>query len=167
MIEAALEVRERLGQFGLQSFVKTTGGKGLHVVFPLLPKADWETVKAFAQRLSESMAADAQDRFTANMTKKVRKGRIYVDYLRNGMGATAVGAYSTRARPGAAVSTPIGWDELGPSIRANHFTIENLPKRLAFLDPDPWRELLLLRQTLPEARGVSASGKAVRRKPKR
>jgi DNA ligase D-like protein (predicted polymerase) len=129
--------------------VKTTGGKGLHVVFPLTPKADWDTTKAFAQSIAEQMAADEPRRYTANMAKRVRQGRIYVDYLRNGMGATAVAAYSTRARPGAAVSTPLAWDELGPGIRANHFTMENLPKRLAFLDRDPWHGFASLRQELP------------------
>ena len=152
VIEAALEVRARLADLGLQSFVKTTGGKGLHVVFPLTPKADWDTVKRFAQSIAEQMAADEPRRYTANMAKKVRDGRIFVDYLRNGMGATAVAAYSTRARPGAAVSTPLAWDELGPGIRANHFTVENLPKRLPFLDRDPWEEIAALRQSLPEAR---------------
>jgi DNA primase len=88
------------------------------------------------------------------MAKRERGGRIYVDYLRNGMGATAVAAYSTRARPGAAVSTPLAWDELGPEIRANHFTVENLPKRLAFLDPDPWAGISSLRQELPAAEAI-------------
>ncbi len=151
VIEAALEVRSRLSDLGLQSFVKTTGGKGLHVVFPLTPKADWHTVKAFTQSLAEQMAADRRDRYTANMAKRERHGRIYVDYLRNGMGATAVAAYSTRARPGAAVSTPLAWDELGPAIRAGHFTLENLPKRLAVLDEDPWEGIPSLKQELPSA----------------
>src|SRR6185312_11140256 len=154
VIAAALEVRSRLSDLGLQSFVKTTGGKGLHVVFPLTPKADWDTVKAFTQALAEGMAAARPDRYTANMAKRERQGRIYVDYLRNGMGATAVAAYSTRARPGAAVSTPLAWDELGPAIRANHFTVENLPKRLAVLDEDPWEGYASLRQYLPTAVAV-------------
>jgi len=149
VVAGALEVRRRLDDLGLRSFVKTTGGKGLHVVFPLTPKADWDTVKAFTQSIAERMAADGPDRYTANMAKKERGGRIYIDYLRNGMGATAVGAYSTRARPGAAVSTPLAWDELGPAIRANHFTIENLPKRLGALDEDPWKGIESLRQALP------------------
>jgi bifunctional non-homologous end joining protein LigD len=151
VIEAAFEARRRLQALGLQSFVKTTGGKGLHVVFPIEPRADWDSLKAFTQSVAEQMAADHPDRYTANMSKKFRHGRIYIDYVRNGMGATAVGAYSTRARPGAAVSTPLSWDELDPGIRANHFTIENLPKRLAFLDRDPWDGFLALRQELPTA----------------
>ena len=150
VIETALEVRGRLSECGLQSFVKTTGGKGLHVVFPLTPKADWETVKGFTQSIAERMAAEHPDRYTANMAKRERRGRIYVDYVRNGMGATAVAAYSTRARPGAAVSTPLLWDELGPAIRANHFTLENLRQRLAALERDPWEGFLALRQELPD-----------------
>jgi bifunctional non-homologous end joining protein LigD len=149
VVEAAYDVRDRLAAMKLKSFVKTTGGKGLHVVFPLTPKPDWATVKSFAQALAEDMAKDRPDRYVANMAKKQRHGRIYVDYLRNGMGATAVAAYSTRARAGAAVSTPLAWEELGPSIRADHFTIENLPNRLAYLDKDPWAEMSRLKQRLP------------------
>jgi bifunctional non-homologous end joining protein LigD len=166
VIDAALEVRARLADLGLQSFVKTTGGKGLHVVFPLTPKADWDTVKRFAQSIAEQMAADEPRRYTANMAKKVRDGRIFVDYLRNGRGATAVAAYSTRARPGAAVSTPLAWDELGPGIRANHFTIENLPKRLPFLDRDPWDGLASLRQALPGTRTSMRTAPAKARESK-
>jgi len=96
----------------------------------------------------------------------VRDGRIFVDYLRNGRGATAVAAYSTRARPGAAVSTPLAWDELGPGIRANHFTIENLPKRLPFLDRDPWDGLASLRQALPGTRTSMRTAPAKARESK-
>jgi bifunctional non-homologous end joining protein LigD len=166
VIDAAREVRTRLADLGLQSFVKTTGGKGLHVVFPLTPKADWDTVKRFAQSIAEQMASDEPRRYTANMAKKVRDGRIFVDYLRNGMGATAVAAYSTRARPGAAVSTPLAWDELGPGIRSNHFTVENLPKRLPFLDRDPWEGLTALRQELPGTRTTMRTAPAKVRKSK-
>src|SRR4029450_8467875 len=98
-------------------------------------------------------------RYTANMAKKVRDGRIFVDYLRNGMGATAVAAYSTRARPGAAVSVPLAWDELSPGIRSNHFTVENLPKRLAALDSNPWDKFFALRQRLPVSGKDSPSGR--------
>ena len=149
VIEAALEVRRRLRASGLESFVKTTGGKGLHVVFPLTPQADWDSVKAFAQSIAATMAADQPKLYTDTMAKSGRRGRIYVDYLRNTMGATAVGAYSTRARDGAPVSVPLDWDELGPDIRANNFTILNLPNRLAHLDRDPWQGIATLKQTLP------------------
>ena len=101
LIDAANEVRERLRAMRLESFVKTTGGKGLHVVVPLTPKADWETVKTFAQRLAEVMAKDSPSKYTATISKRARGGKIYLDYLRNGWGATAVAAYSTRARAGA------------------------------------------------------------------
>jgi bifunctional non-homologous end joining protein LigD len=156
VIDAAHEVRRRLSALGLQSFVKTTGGKGLHVVFPLKPQADWDTVKSFAQSIATSMATDRPDLYTANMAKSGRRGRIYVDYLRNGMGATAVGTYSSRARDGAPVSVPLDWTELGPDIRANHFTLLNLPNRLAFLDQDPWEGFTSLKQTLPGLPGAPA-----------
>ena len=149
LIEAAVEVRERLDAVGLESFVKTTGGKGLHVVVPLKPKAGWNEVKAFAQDLAESMAKDRPDRFVATMSKQVRRGRIFVDYLRNGRGATAVAAYSTRARPGAHVSTPLAWEELSPSIRPNHFSVDNLPRRLDHLQADPWPNFASIDQVLP------------------
>src|SRR5690606_14026384 len=122
VIEAALEVRERLRRAGLESFVKTSGGKGLHVGAPLKPSARWDEVKAFAKGIADAMAADSPESFVATVTKSKRKGKILVDYLRNGRGSTAVAPYSTRARPGAAVSMPIGWDELGPAIGADYFT---------------------------------------------
>jgi bifunctional non-homologous end joining protein LigD len=152
-------VRRRLAALKLESFAKTTGGKGLHVVFPLTPQADWDTVKAFAQSIASAMAADRPDLYTDNMAKSGRRGRIYVDYLRNGMGATAIGAYSTRAREGAPVSVPLAWDELGENIRSNHFTLLNLPKRLAFLDHDPWEGVASIKQTLPGA-AANAPSKA-------
>jgi bifunctional non-homologous end joining protein LigD len=108
-------------------------------------------VKAFAQSIASAMAADRPDLYTDNMAKSGRRGRIFVDYLRNGMGATAIGAYSTRAREGAPVSVPLAWDELGENIRSNHFTLLNLPKRLAFLEHDPWEGIAALKQTLPGA----------------
>jgi bifunctional non-homologous end joining protein LigD len=122
----------------------------LHVVAPLTPKAGWDEMKAFAQSLAESMSKDSPDRFLATMSKRARAGRIFVDYLRNGRGATAVAAYSTRSRPGAPVSTPLSWDELS-SVRPNHFTVENLPTRLRHLGSDPWANLRQVKQTLPIA----------------
>src|SRR3546814_4572882 len=111
VIAAAAEVRERLEKRGLACFVKTSGGKGLHVVAPLRPQAEWEAVKAFTKGIADDMAADSPDSYVATVTKSKRRGKILVDYLRNGRGATAVAPYSTRARPGAAVSMPLGWAE--------------------------------------------------------
>ena len=107
--EAAIDVRDALAGIGLKSFAKTTGGKGLHVVIPLTPKLGWDEVKAFAKWVADSFVAQRPQDFTANMAKRARRGRIYIDYLRNGRGATAVGAYTPRARPGAPVSTPLSW----------------------------------------------------------
>ena len=155
LIDAALEVRERLGDAGLESFVKTTGGKGLHVVAPLRPKAGWDEVKSFAQSLAETMAGDSPDRYVATMSKRARAGKIFIDYLRNGRGATAVAPYSTRARSGAPVSTPLAWSELSASMRPDHFTVSNLPTRLAHLKSDPWADLPELDQELPQRKGRS------------
>lgn len=138
VLAAAEEGRRRLRAAGLKSFCKTTGGKGLHVVAPLAPRMDWNALKAFARKLAESMAADAPDRYVANMAKSRRKGRIFVDYLRNGRGSTAVAPFSTRARPGAPVATPVTWRELGDGITPGSFNVENLPVRLDALKRDPW-----------------------------
>jgi bifunctional non-homologous end joining protein LigD len=129
--------------------LKTTGGKGLHVVVPLKPKADWDEVKAFCESIAVAMASDSPDKYTAVLSKKARSGRIFVDYLRNGRGATAVAAYSTRSRAGAPVSTPIEWSEL-PTLRSgNQFRIATLPGRLAHLPRAPWEALFASKQTLP------------------
>ncbi|MFK8252792.1 DNA ligase D [Ancylobacter terrae] len=140
MVEGAREVRARLEAQKLPAFVKTSGGKGLHVVVPLKPKADWSAAKSFAKALADAMAADAPERYVAVATKARRRGRIFVDYLRNGRGATAVAAYCPRARPGAAVSMPVGWDELDAISGADQFTISDAPARLANLAADPWAD---------------------------
>jgi bifunctional non-homologous end joining protein LigD len=149
VIAAALEVRERLVEMKLASFVKTSGGKGLHVVVPIAPSVDWDAAKVFTGALATAMAKDSPDRYVATMAKRARKGRVFVDYFRNGRGATAVGAYSTRALPDATVSTPLDWNELSASVRADHFRIDNLRQRLAVLKQDPWAEMLKIRQRLP------------------
>jgi bifunctional non-homologous end joining protein LigD len=156
VIAAAREVRERLSGLGLESFVKTTGGKGLHVVVPLSGPAPWPAVKAFAKSIADGMEADGPRRYIATASKKARRGLIYVDYLRNGRGATAIAAYSTRARAGATVSVPLAWDELDMSIKADHFTLDNLPARLAGLRSDPWGEMGKLRQKLPSGNARKA-----------
>lgn len=138
VIDAARELRQRLTEAGLAAFVKTSGGKGLHVVAPLKPDAGWPAVRAFAKGLAAAMAADSPDLYVATVSKARRRGRILIDWLRNQRGATAVAAYSPRARPGAPVSTPLGWEELGPAIGPATFTVGTLPPRLAALDRDPW-----------------------------
>ena len=140
IISAAGEIRQRLQDAGLESFVKTSGGKGLHVVAPLKPAAEWDEVKAFTKGIADAMSADEPERFVATVTKAKRKGKILVDYLRNGRGATAVAPYSTRARAGAAVSMPLDWSELSPAVGPSYFTVMNAPARLAALDADPWED---------------------------
>jgi bifunctional non-homologous end joining protein LigD len=138
VIEAAREVRERLERAGLAAFVKTSGGKGLHVVAPVKPGAEWPAVKAFTKGIADAMTADSPQRYVATIARAKRTSKILIDYLRNQRGMTAVAAYSTRARPGAAVSIPLGWDEVGPAIGPAHFTVANAPARLAALAYDPW-----------------------------
>ncbi|NMG15397.1 DNA ligase D [Aromatoleum bremense] len=138
--EAAQLVRGLLGELGLASFLKTTGGKGLHVVVPLRRGPQWGDVKRFAKAVATHLARILPDRFTANMAKNRRAGRIFVDYLRNEAGASAICAYAARARPGAPVSTPLAWDELGPELKPGAFTILTVADRLARLREDPWRD---------------------------
>ena len=150
--KAARHVRDLLEQLQLQSFVRTTGGKGLHVVVPLAPAVPWDDARHFARAFAESMAGAHPDRYIASASKKQRKGLIFVDYLRNGRGATSVCSYSLWARPGAAVATPLRWDELGRIKSSDAFTIKNLPQRLARLADDPWQDMPGLEQTLPDLR---------------
>jgi bifunctional non-homologous end joining protein LigD len=149
--EAAMDVRDALAGIGLISFAKTTGGKGLHVVIPLTPKLGWDEIKAFAKWVADSLVTQRPQDFTANMAKRARRGRIYIDYLRNGRGATAVGAYSPRARPGAPVSTPVSWAEIEQGVRPDEFTVETVPQRLPALPSDPWAEIGKIRQTISAA----------------
>lgn len=141
VVAAAKEVRLLLENLELVSFVKTTGGKGLHVVVPIRPRPDWADAKAFCRAVADFMVAAAPDRYIAKMSKAARKGKIFVDYLRNDRGATAIAPYSTRARPGATVSVPIAWEELTSRMRSDHFTIHNLPARLKRLKKDPWADM--------------------------
>jgi bifunctional non-homologous end joining protein LigD len=140
LIDAAQEVRERLKEAGLVAFVKTSGGKGLHVAAPLKPRADWEEVKVFTKALAEAMAKDSPKSYVSTIAKKARDGKIFVDYLRNQRGATAVAPYSPRARPGAPVSMPLEWGELSPAIGPTHFTIANAATRLGALKSIPWTD---------------------------
>ena len=145
---AAIEMREALAGIGLKSFVKTTGGKGLHVVVPVTPKLEWDAIKEFARWVAERFVAAYPGRFTSNMAKRARTGRIFIDYLRNGRGATAIGAYSPRARAGAPVSTPLAWEEVENGVKPDAFTVLTVPARLAKLNSDPWAEMPKLRQSI-------------------
>jgi bifunctional non-homologous end joining protein LigD len=152
VIAAAKEVKSRFADFGLASFVKTTGGKGLHVVAPLKPSAGWDEVKNFSRDIAQSMAADSPESYVATITKSKRYGKILIDYLRNGRGATAVAPYSTRARPDAPVSMPLGWTELTPEIGPAYFTVANAPARLAALRKDPWADFQRSAKPLPSSK---------------
>ncbi|MBM3577157.1 MAG: DNA ligase D [Alphaproteobacteria bacterium] len=140
VIAAAEETKVRLQDFGLTAFVKTSGGKGLHVMAPVKPKAEWPQVKAFTKSIADAMSKDSPGRFVSTITKSKRRGKILVDYLRNQRGATAVAPYSTRARPGASVSVPLAWDELSPAIGPAYFTIAKTLARLDSLKSDPWAD---------------------------
>jgi bifunctional non-homologous end joining protein LigD len=150
VVAAARDVRARLEGLKLKSFLKTSGGKGLHVVLPIAP-TPWAEAKIFAQALAGAMAADDPDLYVATATKAKRNKRIFIDYLRNSRDATAVAPYSTRARPGAAVSVPIEWSELGRLKSADQFTVLNLPARLKRQRKDPWATIARFKQKLPNS----------------
>jgi bifunctional non-homologous end joining protein LigD len=156
VIAAARDVRARLAAIDLVSFVKLSGGKGLHVVLPTAG-ADWETTKAFAQTVALAMHAESPDRYVVKMTKSLRPGKLFIDYFRNSLEQTSVAAYSTRARPGAPVSVPLTWEELGRSKGGAQYTVLNLGKRLLGLKQDPWREMERLKQRLPAMRELRRS----------
>ncbi|HET6914192.1 MAG TPA: DNA ligase D, partial [Rhodanobacteraceae bacterium] len=128
--EAARLLRERLAAVNLQSFLRTTGGKGLHVVVPLNPRPDWGTAKAFSHALARTLEAESPREYVSVASKARRKGRIFVDYLRNARGSTAVSSYCVRAREGAGIATPLHWEELSKLRSGAQYTIRNLPRRL-------------------------------------
>src|SRR5262249_16486928 len=151
VVEGARAIRELLNGLDLESFTKTTGGKGLHVVVPLAPRQDWTMLKDFSRAFALELVRRSPREYTAILSKSERAGKIFVDYLRNSRGATAVAAYSTRARSGAPVSTPVSWSELGTGLRSDRFTVTNLEKRLGSIKKDPWAQFLKARQSLPTA----------------
>ncbi|THD02482.1 DNA ligase D [Panacagrimonas perspica] len=149
VVDAALEMREALASIGLESFVKVTGGKGLHVVAPIVPRAGWDEVKAFAHGIATAFAERSPERYVATMSKARRKGKIFIDYLRNGEGATAVLPYSPRARPGAPVALPVKWRDL-KHVDPAEFTVREATRWLRKRRVDPWADFFELQQELPE-----------------
>lgn len=146
----ARTLREVLEVCGLKSFLKVSGGKGLHVVVPLRPDVGWDDAKAFCRSIANRLAAEAPDKYTATVTKSKRKGRIFIDYLRNSMGATSVAPFSARARPGAPCAVPIRWEDLGRLESPSQHNITTLPGRLARLRSDPWEGFASTRQRLTD-----------------
>lgn len=150
IVAAARQARSLLDTIGLAALVKTTGGKGLHVVVPLQRRHSWDEVKDFARAVAAHLARSLPDQFTATMSKARRHGKVFVDYLRNARGATAVAPYSLRARKGATVATPLAWDELGPRTVPSAFTLATVPERIA-RTVDPWADYEQNRQRLTAA----------------
>ena len=138
VVGAARKIRKLLEQLELESFVRTTGGKGLHVVVPLNPGCDWDLVKPFAHGFADTMSNMEPLKFVATATKKFRNGKIFLDYLRNGRGATSVASFSLRAREGAPVAMPLRWEELGKIKSGAQFDIDSAPDRMKRLKKHPW-----------------------------
>jgi bifunctional non-homologous end joining protein LigD len=149
--EGATLTRALIEGLKLRCFLKTTGGKGLHVVFPIERRNTWAEVKAFAEGIAKFLVRAEPGRFTAKIAKHSRGGKIFVDYLRNAETASAVAAYSPRARPGAHVSTPLDWDELDSTDIRGAFTVQSIPERLRKLTLDPWAGYDSVRQTITDA----------------
>jgi bifunctional non-homologous end joining protein LigD len=146
VVEAALLLKKVLGELGFLPLVKTTGGKGLHVVVPIEPRGEWDDVKAFCRSVAEFLVRFDPSRFVANMSKAKRRGKIFVDYLRNDRGSTAIAPYSTRARPGAPISVPVDWRKLRALDSGSEFTVENGPSLAK--RSDPWKGFDSLRRPI-------------------
>lgn len=148
VIQTAFLLKDELEKLNLESFVKTTGGKGLHVVLPIKRLYSWEQVKIFTQLFVNHIVSLNPKKYIATMSKAKRSGKIFIDYFRNNRGATAIAPYSTRVKDHAFVATPLSWDELSPRIKSDSFTIQNLPERLAKLKKDPWEDFFIIKQGL-------------------
>jgi bifunctional non-homologous end joining protein LigD len=151
LVEAVSALRVLLEELGLTGFLKTTGGKGLHVVVPIRATLDWNAAKGFTRAVADVLVRTFPDRFTATASKAQRKDRIFIDYLRNAEGATAIAPYAVRARANAPVSTPIDWAELDADVRFDHFNVRTVPERLATLRKDPWGGFGTTKQTVTRA----------------
>jgi bifunctional non-homologous end joining protein LigD len=150
VVAAAKQVRSILDTFELQSFVRTSGGKGLHVVVPLIRRATWDVVKELAHAVADFLARNDPSTYVATSSKARRQGKIYADYLRNARGATAIASYSTRARAGAPVATPLDWDELTARVDPGKFNVNSVPERLAARG-DAWKGFFEVRQSVTDS----------------
>jgi bifunctional non-homologous end joining protein LigD len=137
-----------LEDLNLESFVKLTGGKGIHVHIPIAPLYDWDQVKSFSQTLALELVSRNPAKYTSNMSKKLRKNKIFVDYLRNGYGATAVVPYSLRAKPTSAIALPLDWNELRRVKSPDFYTIDKALKKIKSRRKDPWEGMLKLKQKI-------------------
>ncbi|GAB6059080.1 DNA ligase D [Desulfonatronum parangueonense] len=151
VVEGTLLLRGYLESIGLKSFLKTSGGKGFHVVVPLVRRSGWDEVKTFARDVALRMTRMHPERFVATLSKKKREGKMFIDYLRNGRGATSIAPYSTRAKPGAPISAPLRWEELTPQTRPDKYRIDNIEKRLAGLKRDPWENYFKTTQSITKS----------------
>lgn len=153
VIRGARQIRQIFESAKLESFVKTTGGKGLHVCIPIAPDLGWDVVKGFTGSIAEAMAKASPELYVATQSKAKRTGKTFVDYLRNGRGATFIAPYSTRARENAPIAVPLEWDELSPKVPPNHFNVRNIGARLAKLKHDPWQKMTRAQALRPDALG--------------
>jgi bifunctional non-homologous end joining protein LigD len=152
----AIDIRDRLDAIGLKSFAMATGGKGIHVIAPLKPRIEWPEVKQFCHDFADRLATDEPDRFTANIRKAKREGRMFVDYLRNERGSTAIAPWSTRGRKGVPCAMPVGWDEVETLKAANLFGLEAAADRAG--GPDPWPDYFKLSQSITKAMIKAVAG---------
>lgn len=153
VVSAAHDLREQLERLNLVTFCRTTGGKGLHIVVPLQPVATWDEVKPFCRAFAETLSEQQPKRYLSTVRKADRRGRILIDWLRNGLGATAVASFCPRARPGATVATPLAWDEVNRKLDPAAFTLKTVPDRLARQKADPWKGFDGARRQLPDTSG--------------
>jgi bifunctional non-homologous end joining protein LigD len=166
--KAAVEVRDFLGELGLKSFPLATGGKGVHVVCPIKPRHEWPEVKTFTRAVAENLAVKRPERYTTNIRKAARKGRIFIDFLRNERSATAICPYSTRNKPDAPIATPLGWDALKSLKTAHPVTLRDAAALDRLLAEDPWADYFAVKQDLPVgALPAAEETKAPRRRGKR
>lgn len=163
IVAAALDMRDRLEALGLASFCRTSGGKGLHVVVPLAPEQPWDPVRAWCKRFAEQASDAAPDKYLAHVKIADRRGRILIDWLRNGLGSTAVASFCPRARPGAGVATPLAWKEVTPKLDLQAFTLRTVPERLERLKTDPWDGFGAARRVLPAPKMQDPGRKAATR----